>query len=409
MAARHRPAANHERHSSDMANLEGLCHRMEFAASGTTRNASQWASLGSGEIPSFLASSPGTKGRVLTVASLDLPAFFEEKFQSETMWLVDGSGTARSKGPIQAGAALWSEGWARELHSAAFMPVSPMRGSWKKEAGETVMEIGSSAAEELALAWALEEVIQGNPIAASAVVVDNLQWVASLCGLEDPSPTTHYSRSILAEAIAGHKSVMFIARKSIPGLAKEYWSGRKKAGKLWPPDAAACAAQISHGLLKNASCQLESDIWQAYGEHGDIHPRAWGSRMDIVRLVHEAPGVARECGCSGGLMAVIVELIDPVGHRGPWLTGHPISDLDQMTVSRLHSGNIISRYECDEMKRLFPMRVADTAHTRRNPPEDASAFFYEYFNPEEAHYTRLRRTGVGVSSTARSRSSTDIA
>ena len=195
----------------------------------------------------YLARDQPVAGRVLTVCAEDMAQWVGSNVNDQPLWLVDGSGTVKEHGPIQCGLVLYERGNLLQTHSAAFMPGGGLLGTWKTErfhrGGEQLqreMEISSSAVEELCLAWALDFHI-GHMVHESStivvdntqvqvdtrhwlptIVVDNMHWLPALCGIADPSPTTTYSRSILAECVC-RQGGCFLLRHAVPCMGKQVW------------------------------------------------------------------------------------------------------------------------------------------------------------------------------------------
>ena len=358
-----------------------------------------------------LARDRPVAGRVLTICAEDMDQWLGVTVNDRPLWLVDGSGTVKERGPIQCGLVLYERGALLRTHSAAFMPGGGLLGTWKLErflrGGDRVkrkMEISSSAVEELCLAWALDFHIghfEHDWALDPCIVVDNLHWLPALCGIADPSPTTIYSRSVLAECIC-RQGGCFLLRHAVPCMDKEVW-GRRKHHTSWPADQAALMANLDHRLV--APAMAFGETRDAHGPrgprpagvHGDIHPRAWGQHVDIVRLVHTGQGTYPGNYCPGDLLGVYVRVVDHYpGHRGSWLesltpslTGGPRQHVET---------ELATMTEVLHMRYRFPPTVSDTRRTAQigHAPAPCALFFDDTTAPEEAEYNRAKARPRGV-------------
>ena len=69
-----------------------------------------------------LARDRPVAGRVLTICAGDMDQWLGRTVNDRPLWLVDGSGTVKERGPIQCGLVLYERGELLQTHSAAFMP-----------------------------------------------------------------------------------------------------------------------------------------------------------------------------------------------------------------------------------------------------------------------------------------------
>ena len=123
---------------------------------------------------------------------------------------------------------------------------------------------------------------------------------------------------------------------------------------------------------------------------GDIHPRAWGKTIDIVSFVQEGPGFAREMGCPGRLLGMVVHLADYVGHRGARLQPHPLAEPQDMKPARWHTGRYAPQHKLKSMRDDWPNREVHSKRTKKNSPRPCSEFFGMATTPEQAVMTRTK-------------------
>ena len=360
------------------------------------------------ELTDFLARRQPIAGSVLTICAEDMDQWIGSTFNDQPLWLVDGSGTVHEHGPIQCGLVLYVRGELRQSHSAAFMPGGGLHGTWKMEryrgGGSRLkrkMEISSSAVEELCHAWALDFYIGRQTADGMVIVVDNLHWLPALCGIADPSPTTMYSRSIVAECVCRQGGFFFL-RNAIPCMDKKIW-GKRKHHTSWPADQAALMAHLDHRLTAPARAFAEARDTvgprgpRIVGVHGDIDPRAWGRHVDIVRLVRTGKGTKPGNHCPGDLLGVLVRVVDHYpGHRGTWL--EPLAPPFHSGPRQHMEAELASMAEVLQMHQDFPPAVTDTWRTAQkgHTPERCELYFVANTAPNEAVYSRAAAKPRGV-------------
>ena len=136
-----------------------------------------------------------------------------------SLLLVDGGGTAHPHKPVTAGMVMIQDERVYGAWGAGFFPGPGMLVARRAIGDNYRVEVSSAAAEELALSFALSEIISDDKRNSRgmlrpdvALVVANLRWVDTLRGVADASSLVDTTRSLILDLLSQKEEVTILHR-----------------------------------------------------------------------------------------------------------------------------------------------------------------------------------------------------
>ena len=130
--------------------------------------------------------------------------------------------------------------------------------------------------------------------------------------------------------------------------------------------AEALEARLSHTVDTMGRAYTDGDMALA-GSRMDLHPRAWGAHMDILRFFRT--GVPGGDGVPGLLLGALIRCTSTrLAHRGPWLYPTWVPAPMPATDSQQNVDEMLTEAAHKPELQLFPMATEPTSRNRRNPP-----------------------------------------